>query len=180
MVSNELGFVFVSVPYVGFELFKSVYCEKNGEHTIDDSILLEVLDYEYAAIIKNPYHRAVDIWKNGCAIRKEQNKKQQLLGKYFENHLNRWDYVDEDLFDTQVSYMRTPPVEHLFRYEDLMEGNWVIINKFLKSMGSLGIDYYADPDGEHDWKQYYEDPYTIEVVNYMFEKDFDFCKYPLL
>jgi hypothetical protein len=180
MVSNELGFVFVSIPHTGYELFKTVYGEKNGESGLDDSILLDVLDYEYVAIVKNPYHRAVDIWKNGCDIRKEQKRKQQTLGKYFENHLNRWDYVVEDLFDTQVSYMRITPVEHLFHYEDLVGGNWSIVNKFLKSMGSLGIDYYADPDRVRDWKQYYEDPYTVEVVNYMFEKDFEFCKYPLL
>ena len=47
-------------------------------------------------------------------------------------------------------------------------------------MGALGIDYYADPDRVRDWKQYYEDRYTVEVVNYVFEKDFEFCKYPLL
>ena len=180
MVSNELGFVFVSIPYVGYELFKSVYCEKNGEGGLDDPILSELLEYEYATVVKNPYHRAVDIWKNGCAIRKEQNRKQQLLGKYFENHLNRWDYVEEDLYDTQVSYMGEMQVEHLFRYEDLVDGNWSIVNEFLKSMGSLGIDYYADPDRVRDWKQYYEDRYTVEVVNYVFEKDFEFCKYPLL
>ena len=180
MVSNELGFVFVSIPYVGYELFKSVYCEKNGEGGLDDSILPKLLEYEYAAVVKNPYHRAVDIWKNGCNVRKEQKRKQQTLGKYFENHLNRWDYIEEDLFDTQVSYMDGMQVEHLFRYEDLVEGKWTIINEFLTSMGSLGIGYYADPDRVRDWKQYYEDPYTVEVVNYVFEKDFEFCKYSLL
>ena len=90
MISNEHGVVFLNVPFSGFEFLKEVLLKSNPDTSFEDEIIDDCIEYEYVALVKNPYYRAVAIYKNGCKLRKELKLKSQNFSEYFENTLNRW------------------------------------------------------------------------------------------
>jgi hypothetical protein len=178
MISNEHGIVFLDIPFSGSDFLKEVLIKSNPETSFDDELIVECIEYEYVALVKNPYYRAVTIYQNGCRLRKEHKLKSQRFAEYFENNLNRWDFVDDDKFETQTSYF---PDEDLtmFLSEHLLE-SWHDFNQFITSIGLNTIRYYTDPDPIKNWETHYEDKIAIELINYIFEDDFENLGYSKL
>ena len=112
MISNEHGFNFIEIPYSGGDLFVEIFKETNRDLKLDDDLFDKAIQYYNCAIIKNPYQRAVSIYKNGMQLRKENDLKSLKLASYFENTLNNWgELVKNDKFHSQYSYVK--------KYDDL-------------------------------------------------------------
>tara|TARA_B100000900_G_C20567164_1_gene711637 strand:+ start:1173 stop:1709 length:537 start_codon:yes stop_codon:yes gene_type:complete len=178
MISNEHGVVFLNVPFSGFEFLKEVLLKSNPETSFEDEIIDDCIEYEYVALVKNPYYRAAAIYKNGCKLRKELKLKSQNFSEYFENTLNRWDFVESDVFETQTSYFPEKDLT-MFAYEKLLD-SWSDFNQFISSAGLNTIQYYTDPDPIKNWETHYEDKIAVELVNYIFEDDFENLGYTKL
>lgn len=178
MISNEHGIVFLDIPFSGFKFLKEVLIETNKETSFTDKIIDDCIEYEYVALVKNPYHRAVSIYQNGCRLRKKHKLKSQSFIKYFENNLNQWDFVKDDVFETQKSYFPNTSAT-IFDYDKMLE-DWSEFNHFISSTGLNPIRYYTDSDQIKKWEDHYDDKIAIELVNYIFENDFENLGYTKL
>ena len=179
MISNEHGLVFLEVPFSGFDLLKDVLIRSNQETLFNDELLVNCIEYDYVTVVKNPYHRAVSIYQNGCKLRKDLKLKSQNFIQYFENNLNKWDTVEGDVFETQESYFLNQTDVNIFYYESLLE-DWTKFNEYITGTGLSSIKYYVDPDPIKKWESHYDDKIAIELVNYIFENDFDRLGYTKL
>jgi hypothetical protein len=179
MISNEFGLVFLDIPYSGFNILNEVLTSANSQTKFDDTIIEDAIEYEYIALVKNPYHRAVAIYQNGCKLRKNLKLKSQTFTEYFENNLNKWDTVDGDMYDSQESYFPDETEVNIFQYEAMLE-NWTNFNEYITVAGLNSIKYYVDPDPIKKWESHYDDKIAIELVNYIFENDFDRLGYTKL
>jgi len=178
MISNEHGVVFLDVPFTGFESLGEVLLESNPETSFDDVLVDDCIEYEYVTLVKNPYLRAVAIYQNGCRLRKELKLKTQSYTEYFENNLNKWDFVEGDVVETQKSYFPEKDI-NTFAYET-MRDDWNEFNKCITEVGLNPIRYYADPNPIANWEKHYDDKIAIELANYIFDEDFENLGYSKL
>ncbi len=180
MISNEHGFNFIEIPYSGSDLFLESFRESNRDLKTSDTLLNDKIEYYNLCIIKNPYHRAVSLYKNGMQLRKEHNLKSQNFSTYFENILNNWGtVVHSDKFNSQFHYIKKYKDIDIFKYEDLLK-DWQEINKYLIETGLNPIRYYADSSIIRKWKDFYSEKESVEIVNYIFEDDFENLGYTKL
>jgi hypothetical protein len=170
MISNEHGIVFVNIPFTGFELLSEVILNSNPKTTFNDVIADKCIEYEYVALVKNPYHRAVALYQEGMRLRKEHNLKTQSFSEYFENILNKWDFVPSDIFETQTHYLVSEDTL-MFKHEVMLE-DWAQFNEVLLTCGLTPIRYYTDAHPIKKWEKHYDDVIAVELINYIFEDDF--------
>tara|TARA_B100001093_G_C26860593_1_gene1030012 strand:- start:15514 stop:16056 length:543 start_codon:yes stop_codon:yes gene_type:complete len=180
MISNEHGLNFIEIPYSGGNLFSESLLDTNRDLKKDNNLLDKAIEYYNLAIIKNPYQRAVDIYKNGMQLRKENNLKSLKFATYFENTLNKWgDLVEIDNFTSQYNYIKDFEDIDTFKYEDLIK-SWHSINEYIENIGLNTIRFYTDPDVIKNWETEYKERESIEIVNYVFEDDFKNLDYTKL
>jgi len=180
MISNEHGLIFVEMPFSGYELFKERMLESNRDTSFEDEFLPKCIEYQYSCIVRNPYLRAVCLYKNGCKLREEHDLKPQNFTNYFENTLNLWDFVEGDEHKSQFSYLeKTVDDLMVFRCEDLVD-NWGYMNEFLADFGLKSIKYFIESKETKNWEQYYEDQTAIELIEYLFDDDFSEFNYSKL
>lgn len=205
MISHEFGFVFVHVPFSGSESLEEDYLKKNGDIAIASAdvdrlpwdtpmegknlgtIVKQFHDYDLFAIVKSPYLRAAEMWINAQSKLRKAEVGKLTLGNYYENLLNKWKYAPDDKIDKQVDYLRSKDgeyfgvevdfeVKNLFKYETLVDSDMSELNNFLAESLAPPLNYYHDPSLLKDWDQHF-DSHAIEMVNYIFEEDFEFCDY---
>jgi hypothetical protein len=205
MISHEFGFVFVHIPFNGSESLEEEYLKKNGEYAIASTdidklpwdtslegenlgnVIKQFHDYDLFAMVKSPYLRAVEMWLDAQTKLRIAGVGRLSLGNYYENLLNKWKYAPDDRIDRQVDYLRSTDgkyfgvdvefaVENLFKYENLVDGEMSELNKFLTEVSNTNVSYYYDPNLLKNWEEHY-DRHAIEMVNYVFGEDFDFCGY---
>ena len=58
--------------------------------------------------------------------------------------------------------------------------DWQEINKYLIETGLNPIRYYADSTIIKKWKEFYSEKESVEIVNYIFEDDFENLGYSKL
>lgn len=178
MILDEYGLNFIEIPFSGSELFVSEF-DINNQDVVKSENLSSAIEYHNLAIVKNPYLRACHIYRNGSKIRKDKKMNQQSFASYFENNLNKWDFVQEDVIRSQHSYLSKIENLILFKHEELLE-NWQNLNKLLGELGLSNIQVYIESDNLKDWEKHYEDPTALEIVEYMFESDFENLGYSKL
>lgn len=180
MIFNDHGFNFIEIPYSGSDLFLESFRESNRNLKEDDTLINDKIEYYNLCIVKNPYQRAVSLYKNGMQLRKEHNLKSQNFPTYFENILNNWGtIVDNDKFNSQFYYFKKYKDIDIFKYEDLLK-DWQGINKYLIEIGLNPIRYYADSSIVKKWNEFYTESESIEIINYLFEDDFENLGYSKL
>jgi len=178
MVLNEYGLNFIEIPFSGSDRFIKEFNLNNQEVKNSDNIIPDI-EYHNLSIVKNPYYRACYFYRNGSKIRKDRKLKQQSFASYFENNLNKWDFVDDDVIKSQFSYLEDVENPIIFKHEDLIE-DWNSLNKILTELGLSSIQVYNEIDNIKDWEKYYEDQIAIEIVEYIFESDFENLGYSKL
>jgi hypothetical protein len=57
-----------------------------------------------------------------------------------------------------------------------MDNDFSEINEFLNNNGLNQLTYYVEPELNEKWREHY-DKNSIEIINYIFEEDFDYCGY---
>ena len=178
MISNEFGFYLIDIPFSGTQLFKEAFLETNRDIDFSDVLSEKCIEYHKLTIVKNPYLRAAYIYKNGMMLRKEHELKSQPFTSYFENNLNNWDTLECDRIYTQYSYLKKIDNVDIFKYEELLE-SWADLNIYLGEIGFNSLRYYTEPEFK-DWKSYYKDESSLEIVEYIFEDDFEKLGYTKL
>jgi hypothetical protein len=209
MISHEYGFMLVHIPFTGSEFLEEDYVKRNHEFVIASSdtkklargiplegnqlgkTIKQFYDYELFAITKSPYLRAVEMWINAQPKLRECGVGRLTLGNYYENLLNQWNYAPDDKIIKQVDYLKSVDgmyfdtevdveVNNLFKYEFLIDGDMTELNEFLRNFGADGMPYYVDSNKLDDkWDEEYDD-HAIEMVNYIFDEDFEYCGYSKL
>ena len=179
MISNEHGLVFLEVPFLDLDLLEDVLIRSNQETLFNNELLVNCIEYDYVTCSKKSISSWVSIYQNGCKLRKDLKQKSQKIIKYIENNLNKWDTVEGDLFETQESYFLNQKDVNIFYYESLLE-DWTKFNEYITGTGLSSIKYYVDPDPIKKWESHYDDKIAIELVNYIFENDFDRLGYTKL
>ena len=205
MISHEFGFVFVHVPFNGSESLSEDYLKHNSEYVISSfdvenlpwdtplegenlgNFVKQFTEHDLFALVKSPYLRAVEMWLDAQSKLRIAGVGRLTLGNYYENLLNKWKYAPDDKIDRQVDHLRSTDgeyfgvevdfeVKNLFKYENLVDGEMSELNEFLSELGTSNVNYYHDPSMLKDWEDHYDD-HAIEMVNYIFDVDFDFCGY---
>jgi len=180
MISNEHGFNFIEIPFSGSDLFLDSFWQTNRDLKEDDLLLDKSIEYYNAVIVQSPYQRAVSIYKNGSSLRKECDLKFQNFLTYFENNLNNWgELVESDKFKSQYDYIKNYEDIDIFKYEELID-SWHPMNEYLTNIGLNTIKYYTDPIKIKNWEENYLEKESIEIVNYIFEDDFENLGYSKL
>ncbi len=209
MISHEYGFMLVHVPFNGSEFLEEDYVKRNHEFVIastDTKKLAQELplegkqlaktikqfyDYELFAMVKSPYLRAVEMWLEAQTKLRKSGVGRLTLGNYYENLLNKWKYAPDDKIVRQVDYLKSSngvyfeteldvEVTNLFKYEFLVDGDMKELNEFLNNFDASGLPFYHDPTKIDDsWDEHYDD-HAIEMVNYIFAEDFEYCGYSKL
>ena len=125
-----------------------------------DNNISDCIEYDYIAIVTNPYYRAVSIYQNGCKLRKNKLKSQNFI-EYFENNLNKWDFLEDDKHESQKSYFLSENTT-IFNYEKMLD-DWSEFNNYINSLGLNSIRYYIDSDKIKKWEEHYDDKIAIEL-----------------
>ena len=178
MISNEYGFNFIEIPLSGSELFLTTFKESNPDCVITDEKNDKCIEYHNMAIVKSPYLRASCIFRNGLSLRKEHGLKPQTFTSYFENNLNKWDALTTDKFHSQYHYIKEVDDIEVFKYEELMD-TWAPLNEYLGDIGVNTIKYFSEPIIKK-WQDDYKDEGAVEMVEYIFEDDFENLGYSKL
>ena len=206
MISHEYGVIMVHVPFSGTDVFEDCYIRNNHEHCISSfdtrklpknepleghslgKTINQFYDYELFSVVKSPYLRAYEMWKKNQSKLKKLKIQKQDIGEYFENLLNGQNCADGDKIKLQVDYLKSKnnsyfgydnvdfEVNNLFHYETLMDNDFNEINEFLNNNGLNQLTYYVEPELNEKWREQY-DKNSIEIINYIFEEDFDYCGY---
>lgn len=206
MISHEFNFIQIHIPFTSSKSVEEEYVNRNHEYVIasDDTKKLakelplegkqlaktikQFYDYELFAIVKNPYLRAFEMWHDALPRLKEVGLNRMTLGKYYENLLNKWQFNPADSISKQSDYLRSSngkfmdidvevKVEHLFKYEFLKDGDMTDLNNFLNGLSAPSLPFYYDnKEIQDDWDKHF-DGHAIEIVNYIYEEDFDLCGY---
>ena len=209
MISHEYSFMQVHVPFNGGEFLEEDYVKRNHEFVIastDTKKLAQELplegrqlaktirqfhDYELFSVVKSPYLRAVEMWLEAQSKLRKSGVGRLTLGNYYENLLNNWKCAPDDEIIRQVDYLKSTDgvyfetdvdmeVKHLIKYEFLVDGNMSELNDFLISLDAPILPFYHDPMKLDDsWDDNYND-HAIEIINYIFEEDFEYCGYSKL
>tara|TARA_Y100001934_G_C12097651_1_gene652331 strand:+ start:288 stop:824 length:537 start_codon:yes stop_codon:yes gene_type:complete len=178
MISNEYGFNFIEIPLSGSELFLETFKESNPDCVLTDEKLDDCIEYHNMSVVKSPYLRASYIFRAGSAMRKEHDMKPQTFSSYFENNLNKWDTLEEDVFHSQYHYIKDMDDIKVFKYEELLE-TWAPLNDYLREIGVSTIKYFSEPIIKN-WQDDYKDENAVELVEYIFEEDFENLGYSKL
>jgi len=178
MISNEYGFNFIEIPVSGSELFLEIFKESNRECKLTDERLNTCIEYHTMSIVKSPYLRASCIFRNGSQLRKEHNLKPQTFLSYFENNLNKRDSLSHDIFHPQYNYIKDEEDIEIFKYENLLD-DWSPLNSYLTNVGLNSIRYFSEQLIKN-WQGDYKEDGTIELVEYIFEDDFENLGYSKL
>lgn len=206
MISHDLGVILVHVPFSGSKIFEESYLTNKNNDFISSydvkklptktvlekkelgNTIRKFYDYDLFAIVKSPYQRAYEMWKNDIGKLKRSKIAKQTLGEYYENLLNGWNTSEDTVIETQVSYLKSTnnsyfgaddvdfSVDNLFYYEDLVKTNLVQINSFFEELGMPMLNFYSDYELKKDWRETIDD-HAVEVINYIFDEDFDYCGY---
>lgn len=197
MVSHECGVIYIDVPFSGGKSFEEFYIKKHNQLFVKNKedinkytakCIREFFDYDIFAIVKNPYHRAVDMWLSAQSKYKKTNVKKQTIGEYYENLLNGWDCADGDALIFQTTYLKSKngyyletkdidfECSNIFYYEELIDSKLDKINDFLSSNNMPNLSFFLDTSSNENWREYY-DTQSIEIINYIFDEDFDYCGY---
>ena len=178
MISNEYGLNFIEIPLSGSELFLTIFKESNPDCVLTDEKLDKCIEYHTMSVVKSPYLRASYIFRNGMTMRKECGMKPQTFSSYFENNLNKWDTLDEDIFHPQFHYIKDVEDIEVFKYEEILE-TWAPLNEYLTDLGVTTIKYFSEPIIKN-WQDDYKDEGAVEIVEYIFEEDFENLGYSKL
>jgi hypothetical protein len=178
MISNEYGFNFVEIPHSGTELFLDIFLKSNSQCKISDEKLDSYIEYHTMCIVKSPYLRASHIYRNGNKLRKENDLKTQSFVSYFENNLNKWDSLDDDIFYPQYHYIKNESDIQIFKYEELLD-NWFSLNEYISEIGLSTLKYFSEP-AIKNWHDDYKEEGSAELVEYIFEDDFENLGYSKL
>lgn len=206
MISHDCGVILVNIPFNGTDIFEDLYIKKHERNIIASTdvkklpnkepltgrnlakIIRQFHDYEVFSIVKSPYRRAYEMWIAGQKKLKQSNIKKQNLGEYYENLLNGWNCVEDDSILRQTSYLKTKnntyfgeknvnfEVTNLFNYEKLIENNLYELNDFLTENNLHSLQFYVDPFYHEDWREHF-DSHSIDLINYIFDEDFEYCGY---
>jgi len=201
MISHDNGVIYIDIPFSGGSSFKEFYIDKHkdsmktieGENrqAVDKATgkyIKQFFDYDIFTIVKNPYHRAVDMWSVAQSKYKKTNIKKQTIGEYYENLLNKWDCADGDAIVRQVDYLKSNndcyfgvsdvsfETEHLFYFEDLIDSKLDSINLFFSENYMPRLAFYVEFSPNESWRDHY-DKHSIEIINYIFDEDFEYCGY---
>ena len=145
-------------------------------------------DYDLFSIVKSPYHRAHEMWLEGQTKLRKASIRKQSVGEYYENLLNGWECAEDDMIYSQVSCLKSTDgayfgeknvdfeVKTLFHYEDLVDNNLADINEFLTRCGMHSLQFYVDYSYNDIWREHF-DQHSIEMINYIFDEDFEYCGY---
>jgi hypothetical protein len=178
MISNEYGFNFIEIPVSASELFLRVFKESNPECKLVDKKLDKCIEYHTMSIVKSPYLRASYIFRNGMQLRKESGLKPQTFPSYFENNLNKWETLPSDIFHSQYNYIKDETDIEIFKYEDLLD-DWSPLNSYLGDIGLHSVRYFSEQIIKN-WESDYNDSDALEIVEYIFEEDFENLGYSKL
>ena len=195
MISHDCGVIYLNIPFSGGESFNKFYVDRykgsmkriegNNENEIKqntEKYIHDFYDYDLFTIVKNPYHRAVDMWLNAQSKFKRTSIKKQSISEYFENLLNKWDCSDEDYISYQTDYLIKKDnhinyeVKNIFHVEDLINGKFDRINLFLEDNYMPSMSFYIEEPQDENWRDYYNKD-SIEIINYIFDEDFEYCGY---
>ena len=206
MISHDCGVIFVNIPHCGGDLFEDFYIKKSDDTIISSSdvkklpggvplvgkslgkTIRQFHDYDLFAIVKSPYLRAHEMWIEGQTKLRKSSIRKQSIGEYYENLLNGWECADDDAISCQASYLKSTDesyfgetnvdfeVKNLFHYENLMENNLTEINEFLTYSGMHPLQFYVDYSYNDVWREHF-DQHSIEMINYIFDEDFEYCGY---
>jgi hypothetical protein len=165
MISNEYGFNFIEIPLSGSELFLEAFKESNRECKLTDERLDTCIEYHTMSIVKSPYLRASCIFRNGSQLRKEHN-------------LNKRDSLSQDTFHPQYNYIKDEEDIEIFKYENLLD-DWSPLNSYLANIGLNSVRYFSEQLIKN-WQGDYKEDGTIELVEYIFEDDFENLGYSKL
>ena len=206
MISHEFSFILIQAPFTGSEFLEEDYVKRNYEVVISSSdtkklaqelplegkqlakTIKQFYDYELFSVVKSPYLRAVEMWMKAQTKLRKSGVGKLTLGNYYENLLNNWKCAPGDSIIKQVDYVKSTDgmyfdveldveVDTLVKYEFLVDGQLEELNTFFGNLGAPSIPFYHDPTRLDDsWERHY-DKHAIEIVNYIFEEDFDLCGY---
>lgn len=206
MISHDLGVILVHVPFSGSDLLEENYLLNKNEEFIssfdtkklprkkilEKSELAHTIrtfyDYDLFAIVKSPYQRAFEIWKHHAYKLKKSKSSKQTIGEFYENILNGWTSSEDVSINTQTKFLKTIndtyfnatdinfEVTNLFHYEALLKNDLSEINTFFKHQEMPLLSFYADSGIKKDWRDSLDD-HAVEVINYIFDEDFDYCGY---
>lgn len=177
MILNEYGLVLLEIPNSGYDSIRDSILETNLDLKPDDKFHLSVSDYEFVAIVKNPFYRAVEIFNENTKKRKKNKKKTYSFFNYFEKSYNKWDYEENiDDYNTQISHFPENQDVTVFSHHDVVK-NWNDVSVFLENSGLKKIKVYNQIENYKDWKKYYSDKESLDIILYIFEDDFSAFKY---
>lgn len=205
MISHDAGIILVNVPFNGTYEFEFEYVKRNYEIAIASNdtrknraivekkelgkIIDQFYDYELFTITKSPYLRAYEMWVYEKNLRDEKWFKKLTIGKFYEGILNRKIENKTEILK-QIDYCKsqnkyfgydiTFEVKNKFQYEKLSGGDSTDLNNFLRENDANTINYMCvDLQFNQKWDEEY-DEHSIEIVNYLFEEDFEFGNYQKL
>lgn len=204
MISHENGLIFIHVPYNGGSILEELYLKKGnpfisstdtkklarGEILTGRTLaktIKQFYDYDLFSLVKSPYLRAFEMWRDNHQTIKKTKYKKLTIGEYFENILNKKDEFKDLYKSTQKSHLVADgyfygeqnlnfEVNNLFSYEDMIKSNLDSINEFLSSNDAPLVGFYIDSDYDDSWRDNY-DKNSIDIINYVFEEDFQYCGY---
>lgn len=206
MISHEFSFIMVNIPFSGGAGLEEDYVKYNHEFVIASNdtrklaqskpligtqlakTIYQFYDYELFAIVKSPYLRAFEMWKSAQHKLKNSGIGKLTLGNYYENLLNNWKCAPDDAIVKQSDYIKSTngvyldfevdvSIKNLFKYEFLVDGNISELNEYFQEIEAPTISFYSDGVKYDDsWNDHF-DAHAIEVVNYIFEDDFQLCGY---
>jgi len=202
MISHDAGIILVNVPFNGTYDFEKEYVKRNYESAIASNdtrknrdilekkelgkIVSQFYDYELFTLTKSPYLRAYEMFVHERNLVDEKWFKKLSIGKFYEGILNRKIENKTEILK-QIDYCKSNgnyfghevnfEVNHRFQYEKLSGGDFTDINNFLREHNSNTINYMCvNVQSNQKWDEEY-DEHSIEIVNYLFEEDFDFGNY---
>lgn len=202
MISHDAGIILVNIPFNGTYKFESEYVKRNYESAIASNdtrknraiiekkelgkIIDQFYDYELFTITKSPYLRAYEMWVHEKNLIDEKWFKKLTIGKFYEGILNRKIENKTEILK-QIDYCKSNgnyfghevnfEVKHKFQYEKLIECDHNDLNNFFREHNANTINYIGvDIQSNQNWDEEYDD-HSIEIVNYLFEEDFEFGNY---
>ena len=202
MISHEHGIILVNVPFNGTYDFETEYVKRNYETVIASNdtrknrdiiekkelgkIISQFYDYELFTITKSPYLRAYEMFVHERNLVDEKWFKKLTIGKFYEGILNRKIENKTEILK-QIDYCKSQgnyfghevnfEVNHKFQHEKLSGCDFTDINNFLRENDANTINYMCvDVQFNQKWDEEY-DEHSIEIVNYLFEEDFEFGNY---
>lgn len=204
MISHENGLIFIHIPYNSGNEVEQCYLKKSnpfisafdtkklakGEPLIGANLsntIKQFFDYDLFSIVKSPYLRAYDMWVSNQSLIRKTKYKKLTIGEYLEFILNKYEGFADLYIGTQKSHLVSTgamyginklefEVSNLFPYEDIIDNKFENINSFLETSHATPFSYFVDTKYDEDWRENYNKN-SINMVNYIFDEDFQYCGY---